>query len=432
MKIAYVTAGAAGMYCGSCLHDNTLARALIALGHEVALIPTYTPIRTDEQDVSIDRVFYGAINVFLEEKTSLFRHTPRFLDRILNARPLLDWAARKGGSTDAAELGAMTVSVLQGEHGHQRKELERLIEWLGGDLRPDVVHLTNTMFLGMARRIREELRVPVVCSIQGEDLFLEQLTEPYKTQAVELLRERSRDVDAIVSNSTYYTERMRPWLDVSEERLHRVELGIDLEGFDAPPQRGEAPFVVGYLARRCPEKGLHVLVDAFRILAERLGREHVTLRIAGYLGSRDRPFVEEQEARLEGWGLGDRVEHFGEIDRAAKSEFLAGLHVLSVPTVYREPKGLYVIEALANGTPVVQPDHGAFPELLARTGGGELVAPEDPAALAGAWERLARDPAHRTELGRRGQAVVRRDYNAEVMARATLAVYRRCLEGGAA
>ena len=77
MRIAHISAGAAGMYCGTCIHDNTLATALKRLGVDVALIPTYTPLRTDEQDVSIDRVFYGGINVFLQQKWSLFRHTPR-------------------------------------------------------------------------------------------------------------------------------------------------------------------------------------------------------------------------------------------------------------------------------------------------------------------------------------------------------------------
>ena len=73
LRVAYITAGAAGMYCGSCLHDNTLAGALLRMGHDVSLIPTYTPIRTDGTDFSIDRVFYGAINVYLAQKASLFR-----------------------------------------------------------------------------------------------------------------------------------------------------------------------------------------------------------------------------------------------------------------------------------------------------------------------------------------------------------------------
>ena len=231
MRIAYVTAGAAGMYCGSCLHDNTLARALIERGHDVSLIPTYTPIRTDEEDVSIDRVFYGAINVYLEQKLSIFRHTPWLFDRLLNSRWLLNWASKLRGSTNATDLGALALSVLQGESGHQKKELERLVEWLRDDLRPEIVHLTNSMFVGMARRIRQELGVPVVCSVQGEDLFLDELIEPYRTQVMQLLRERTKDIDAFVATSGYYSHHMVSYLGLDEGRMHQVNLGIDLGGF---------------------------------------------------------------------------------------------------------------------------------------------------------------------------------------------------------
>jgi glycosyltransferase involved in cell wall biosynthesis len=383
LKIAYVTAGAAGMYCGSCLHDNTLARALIALEHDVALIPTYTPIRTDEEDVSLSRVFYGAINVYLEQKSALFRHTPWLVDRLLAAPGLLEWAARGGGSTDARTLGALTLSVLRGEEGHQRKELERLVHWLAEEWRPDVVHLTNSMFLGMAGPIRRELGVPVLCSVQGEDLFLDGLVEPYRSEVRGLLSERAADVDGFVATSDFYAGYMAELLGVAAERMHCVRLGVSLDGFDGRPERdaGE-PFVIGYLARLCPEKGLHLLAEAFRRLAESVGRERVRLVVAGYLGPRDREYAESVRAELSARGLERSVDWRGEVDRAGKAALLRGIHVLSVPTIYREPKGLFVLEALANGTPVVQPRHGSFPELIEATGGGLLVAPGDPAVLA--------------------------------------------------
>ena len=198
MRIAYITAGAAGMYCGSCLHDNTLAAALQRLGHDVALIPTYTPTRTDETDVSIDRVFYGALNVYLEQKIPLFRHTPRLLDRLLNNKRLLNWVARLGASTDPHDLGEMTLSVLQGEDGKQSHELDRLVAWLRDDFRPEIVHITNSMFLGLTHRIKERLGVPVICSVQGEDIFLEQLPEPIRTRVHETLQRKARDVSTLI------------------------------------------------------------------------------------------------------------------------------------------------------------------------------------------------------------------------------------------
>src|SRR5262245_907884 len=122
MRIAYITAGAAGMICGTCLHDNTLAAALIRKGHQVALIPTYTPIRTDEEDVSISRVFFGGINVYLQQKSGLFRSTPWMVDRLLDSPSLLNSLAGMSSSTNAKDLGELTVSILKGEDGNQKKE----------------------------------------------------------------------------------------------------------------------------------------------------------------------------------------------------------------------------------------------------------------------------------------------------------------------
>src|SRR3954447_18707444 len=124
MRITYITAGAAGMYCGSCMHHTTLAAPLPRLGHDVLLVPTYTPIRTDEEDVSQHRVFFGGINVYLQQKFGLFRHTPWFLHRLLDVPRLLRWVSRFAVRTEAQALGALTVSMLKGDHGFQRKEVE--------------------------------------------------------------------------------------------------------------------------------------------------------------------------------------------------------------------------------------------------------------------------------------------------------------------
>src|SRR5438445_5703203 len=142
MRIAYITAGAGGMYCGSCMHDNTLVAALARQGHDALLIPTYTPIRTDEPDVSQSRVFFGGINVYLQQKSGLFRHTPWFLDRLLDAPRLLRWVSRFAVKTEAHELGELTVSMLQGTHGHQRKEIAKLVRWLADEVKPQVINLT--------------------------------------------------------------------------------------------------------------------------------------------------------------------------------------------------------------------------------------------------------------------------------------------------
>ncbi len=422
MRIAYIAAGAADMYCGSCLHDNTLAAALQKMGHEVALVPTYTPLRTESPGVSLDRVFFGALNVYLQQKAAAFRHTPEALDRLLDRPGLIQRAARLGASTDPTELGDLTHSILQGEEGFQAKELAKLVDWLRDDFRPDVIHLTNSMFAGFARNLKRELGVPVVCSVQGEDLFINQLREPWRSRVRELLSERARDVDAFQVNSAWYADFMADYLKCDRNRMFVVPLGLTLQGHDGEPHAESDPLTVGYLARICPEKGLHVLVEAFRLLAGR-----VRLRVAGYLAERDRPYLEELESRIAGWGLSGFYERVGEVSREGKIHFLQTLDVLSVPTVYLEPKGLFVLEALANGVPVVQPRHGAFPELIEATGGGLLVEPDSPEELARGIETLMRDPALRRELGRRGREAVHARFHDRAEAEETLRVYERLL-----
>ena len=428
MRIASITAGAAGVYCGSCLQDNTLAGALMGLGHEVALIPTYTPIRTDEHDNSIDQVFCGAINVYLQEKLPVFKHTPRFFDRLLDRRSLLNWVSRFSSSTSAEDLGALTLAIVSGEKGSMAKELRRLVAWLADEFKPEIVHLTNSMFLGFAGPIRRALSVPIVCSLQGEEIFLDDLVEPYKSRVFSKLYQHAADVDAFVVPNSTYAGFMADYLRVAAERIQVTGLGLDLDGYHEQARGSEsAPFVIGYLARIDPAKGLSQLVDAFRLLCDELGQDKLRLRVAGYLGPRDHGYLDEQKKKIESWGLGASFEHVGELDKAQKIRFLSELDVLSVPTVYHESKGRYVLEALASGVPVVQPSHGSFPELIELTGGGVLVEPGSPQALARGIRSLIDDPERRSALGRQGRQVVQDRFSANAMARATLDVYEQLL-----
>lgn len=421
MRIAYITAGAAGMYCGSCLHDNTLARAMQLQGHEVLLIPTYTPIRTDEVDVSQRRVFFGGINVYLQQKLRLFRHTPWWLDRWLDSPRLLNWVTRGAASVDPTQLGDMTVSMLRGEQGNQRKELDKLVTWLLKDVKPQVVHLSNTMQLGFARLLAERCGPPVVCALSGEDIFLEKLKSPYYEQARQLLRERASDVDAFVSLNTAYADFMADYLAVDRRRIRVIPHGLDLQGHAMvePPAR----LTIGFLARICHDKGLHLLVEACEEVARQRPDLDFQVRAAGYLGNSDRPYLEQITAQAASGPLAGRFEYVGELDRAEKIRFLQSLSIFSLPTVYRESKGLPVLEALANGVPVVLPRHGSFPEIVADTGGGLLHEPLDTADLAATLIALADDPVQRSTLGRTGHTAIADRYHAGRMAERTLALY---------
>lgn len=425
-RITYITAGAAGMFCGSCMHDNTLVAALARQGHDALLVPTYTPIRTDEPNVSQKRVFFGGINVFLQQKLGLFRHTPWFLDRLLDAPRLLRWVSRFAARTQAQDLGDLTVSMLQGEHGYQRKEVAKLVRWLSREIRPQLIHLTNALISGMVPEIKRQLDVPILCELQGDDIYLESLPEPYRGKSLALIRAHCREIDGFLATCGYYADFMADYFAIPRERIHVVYPGLDLRGHGAPrPPRQDQAFTIGYFARICPEKGLHVLMEAFRILRQTPGTERCRLHVSGWLGDNNRAYFDDLCKQLKEAGLADSFQHTESPDHESKVRFLRELDVLSVPTVYREPKGLYVLEALANGVPVVQPRHGSFPELIEATGGGLLVQPEDAHDLARALLQLFQNASHAEELGRKGKEAVHSRFHADAMARATMDVYSR-------
>jgi glycosyltransferase involved in cell wall biosynthesis len=321
----------------------------------------------------------------------------------------------------------MTVSMLQGEAGRQKKEVEKLVAWLQ-EIRPDIVHLNNVMLLGPAREIRRQLRVPVVCSLTGEDMFLEKLLEPHYSAARDLLRRRAAELDGLTALNRYFADFMAEYLAVPRAKIEVIPPGLNLSGYGPKPSYREdwrAPCVLGFFARICPEKGLHQLAEAFHILLEDKTLPPIRLRAAGYMDSADRWYLENIEHQLAAWGIADRFEYAGELDHAAKIAFLQSLDVLSVPTVYHESKGLSILEAFAAGVPAVLPRHGAFPELLEATGGGELCEPLNPAALAQALKNMILHPAQAQAAGRKAQQIVRERYNAEGMAKQMLEWYRK-------
>jgi glycosyltransferase involved in cell wall biosynthesis len=404
--------------------DNALASELLARGEDVILLPVYTPTRTDEANVSDPHVFFGGISVYLEQHVPLFRRTPAFLDRLWDAAPVIRAATGRGLSVDPQALGALTVSTLQGEQGNQAKEFGKLLRYLD-QLPPfDLALLPNALLISLAPALRRGLKRPVVCTLQGEDLFLEGLGEEHRAEAKDLIRRHASVVDAFVATSDYYAEFMASYLGLDREKIHTVPVGINLDGH-APRSNGtDGPFVVGYLARVAPEKGLHLLAEAYRILRQETSLGEARLEAAGYLAPEHRPYLTEIEGRLREWGLEGEFQYHGTVDREAKLAFLQSLDVLSVPSPYAEPKGLYLLEALANGVPCVQPRHGAFPEVLGRTDGGVLFEPNDTDDLAGKLLELASDREAARLLGRRGAEGVRRHHSITHMADRALEVYR--------
>ncbi len=423
MQLVYITAGAAGMYCGSCMRDNTLANALHAQGHSCLLIPTYTPIRVDEPDASASRIFFGGISVYLEQQYRWLRRMPGWLDRLLSQRWLLRWVSRFAVNTRAEDLVDLTLSMLKGMHGHQRREIERLAHWLDRHHKPDVLCFTNVLLSGMFPEMQQRWSVPLYAVLQGDDIFLEFLPPAARQEAIELIQKNCAHVTGIITTCQAYADYMAAYLGLPRERMRVVYPGIHLKGY---PQTRPVPvnqrLRIGYFARIAPEKGLHQLVEAGTLLAQRQGIPPWEIQAAGYLGPQHQTYLQEQIDHAQKHGWGDRFCYLGELNHSAKLQFLSSLDLFSVPTTYREPKGLYLLEAQACGVPAVQPDHGSFPELLEATQGGVLFPANNAAALADQLEQLLKDASRRQHLGSLAFQAIREHFTDQHMAKATLQV----------
>jgi glycosyltransferase involved in cell wall biosynthesis len=425
VRIVHLTPGTGNFYCGSCLRDNALVRALRARGHDVLMVPLYLPFVTDEPEATGSTpMFFGGINVYLQQRSALFRHTPPWFDRLFDSPAMLQRAVERAGMTRARELGAITLSMLHGEEGHQAKELEKLIVWLTSQPKPDVVCLSNVLLVGLVRRIRRELGVPVVSTLQGEDSFLDALPAPERVEAWKLLSERAAELDLCIATSRYFADVMTRRLRLPDSRVVVVHNGIPLDGF-APAESLPNPPALGYLARMCEAKGLRPLVSAFIELKRRATIPGLRLRVAGAMTAGDESFVSTLRARIEAEALSAETEWLPNIERLHKQAFLRGVSVLSVPATYGEAFGLYLLEAWASGVPVVQPRSGAFPELIEKTGGGLLCEPDHPKALADAIESLLQNPEKTRELGERGRRAVHEHFTVERMAQNVEDVLRR-------
>jgi len=434
VRIAYLATGAGGMYCGTCLRDNALANAFVEMGEDVVLVPLYTPLRVDEATISGEHVFLNGVEAYLHEKFAWLRRPPGILRRILGSGWLLRAVSRFALSTSPSDLGRLTVAMLEGEAGSQHRLLTELIDWITREVSPDVVHLSSSLLSGCAREIKRRLRLPVISGLQGEALFLEGLPEPFRSRALSLLRERSADIDRYTASSAYEADLMARWVGIDRAKIHVVRPGIRVEDFDSRPPElpGGAsgpgrPLSIGYFARIAPEKGFHILAEAFGRIASSGEFPGLRLKAAGYLGSRDLKYAAHVRRSLARKGLGGQVEIWGTVERADKLQFFREIDVFSVPTAFAEPKGIFILEALASGVPVVEPRHGSFPELIEASGGGLLYEPGDIDGLARALSRLLGDAELRRSLGECGRKAAQTGFTRRRMAEDVLAVYRQVL-----
>ncbi|MCF7849115.1 MAG: glycosyltransferase family 4 protein [Kiritimatiellales bacterium] len=420
MKVVHIVPGSGGtFYCQNCMRDSTLVQALRRQGFDVVMVPMYLPLFTDDNPLDDDTpVFFGGINVYLQQQFKIFRKTPRWLDRLFDSMWMLKKAAKMEGSTSATEMGPMTLSMLEGSDGNQRKEVERLVEWLAEHEKPDLVHISNALLIGLAGEIKKVLDVPVLCSLQDEDTWLNEIAPPFDRACWDAVSERVGDVDRFIAVSDWYADQMSKRLTIPRELIEMVHIGIDLDGFE-PAAMDFDPPVIGYLSKMTKQLGLGTLVDAFIELKQRPGLENLKLKATGGQVGDDKHFIARLKKKLAKYGFEAAAEFIPDFSREQRIEFLRSLSVMSVPVEQGEAFGTYIIEALACGVPVVQPNAGAFPELIEATGGG-ITYDDD---LVEALSQLLLNPDRARELGRNGRAVVQERFSIETMSQKMMAIY---------
>ena len=428
MNIVLLTPGTGSYHCGVCMRDNALAKELHRQGHRALLLPMYLPLTLDEEAASPGApIFFGGVSTYLRETFPMLRRMPRWMDRMLSARWILKMlAGRAAAKTGGPEVAAMTLSMLRGEEGNQAGELRELIAWLKGAFDgapPDAVWLSTALQAGLARSLREELGVPILGFLQGEDTFLDGLGSR-APEVWALLAERMKDADVWVAPSRYFAEQMAARLQWSRAEMERamrvIPNGIAMEDFEAEPEQPRGVPTIGYLARFVPGKGIGVLVDAFIILKKRNTIAGLRLRCAGSMTDGDARYVDTLRTKLVAAGCAGDVEFMPNVSREEKVRFLRSLDVFSVPATASEAFGLYVIEALAAGVPVVQPRAWAFPEITGEKC-GVLFEPGKNAesaalALADALGEILCDPDRARALGAAARGLAREKFSLHGMA----------------
>ncbi len=424
MNIIQIIPGSGGsFYCGNCLRDSKYVDALRKQGHQVVKIPMYLPLFSDEHDITDIPIFYGAISTYLKQVYPFFRKMPGWFEKMLNSKPMMKFAASMAGSTRAKGLEDMTISMLLGEQGEQKKELDKMVNWIAEHCQPDIIHISNALLLGLAKKLKEKTGVPVLCSLQDEDVWVDAMQPQFQKKIWDLMHKRAEDVDALVAVSNFFAETMKKQMDLPAEKIHTFYLGVDSLDYHFIPTT-EKPRNAGYISRMCHENGFDIVVDAFIELKKKPGFEDVKFIATGGFTGDDAKFIKEQKHKIRENNLENFFEIMNEFEGEARHEFFRKVSMISVPVRIGEAFGMYLLESMASGVPVVQPALGAFPEIVELSGGGVTYLPNTPETLAEEWAALLSNSEKLEKLSREGYEGTKKKFNIHNHAAEIIGLYK--------
>jgi glycosyltransferase involved in cell wall biosynthesis len=425
MKIIYLITGSGGsFYCGNCYRDMLYVKAIRRVnGIRANAVPLYLPPDSQTTDNEFDRnIFFGAISMYLREKVPFLKNMPDFLEKLFDSGPMLKLASKMAGTTRTEGLEELTLNMIKGDNAFRKKEIDRLVEYLSKDGKPEVIHLSNALILGLARQLKKRIPVRVVCSLLNEDDWIDEMTEPYRSKAWKLIADEAEYVDVFITPSHYYRNLFIKMTGVNERNITVVPLGIDAEPNVQRSGNSHAPSI-GYFSRVSHMNGFDKIVDAFIKLKSENSVPELSLHICGGYTSDDKPFIKEQIRKIRNHGYGSYVKLYHEFQGKEKQEFFKNIDLMSVPVRKHDGYGLYILEANAAGIPVVQPETGAFSEIIEKTRGGITYSPDTVEALSVSINGFLKDKESMLRSGRDGASAVREIYSVEKMSKALSDIY---------
>lgn len=426
MKIVYLITGSGGsFYCGNCYRDMIYLRAIRKVpGINASAVPLYLPPEDAVAESGMDKnVFFGAISMYLREKVPFLKNMPVFFDRIFDSGPMLRMAAKRAGTTRTEGLEDMTLNMIKGENAFPEKELTRLVDYLCKDGKPDVIHLSNALIIGLARQLKRRIDVKIVCSLLNEDDWINEMAEPFQSNAWKLIAREAPNVDAFLTPSEYYKQLFISKTGVADLNFNVVPLGLDPDNDILSVVKKENWPAVGYFCRVSAHNGFDKLVDAFISIKSSGSLPGLTLHISGGYTGDDKPFIAEQIRKIKEAGLKSFIKIYPEFHGNSKQQFFSNIDVMSVPVRKYDGYGLYILEANAAGIPVVQPATGAFPEIVGRTGGGLTYSPDTIEELSGSLIKALNEREILIRFGEKGKATVLQDLSLEKMSESLSKVY---------
>ncbi len=425
MNIIQIIPGSGGsFYCGNCLRDSKYVDALRNQGHQVIKIPMYLPLFSDEHDITDIPIFFGAISTYLKQVYPVFRKMPKWFEKLLNSKPMMKIAASMAGSTRAKGLEDMTISMLLGELGEQKQELDKMVNWIAEHCQPDIIHISNALLLGLAKRLKEKTGVPVLCSLQDENVWVDAMKPQFQQKIWDLMHTGAENVDALIAVSNFFAETMQNKMALPAEKVHTFYLGVDAEDYHFI-STNEKPRNVGFISRMCHENGFDIAVDAFIKLKKRTGFEDVKFIATGGSTGDDAKFIKEQKRKIKENNLEDSFEIIPEFEGNDRHDFFKKVTLISVPVRIGEAFGMYLLESMASGVPVVQPALGAFPEIIELSGGGVMYMPNSPEKLCEIWAGLLKNPEKLDELSHNGYEGTKKNFNIHTHAAEIIGLYER-------